>query len=468
MTKLLSVQEAALAACQERDRFGYFLEMGLGKTLLALHEYSKLFLENKADIMLIVCPNTLISTWQAEIKKHGFAMYVQVKPQEWRPRSDEMHVLIYNYESLIATAGKLLPVVVNQARTYAVFDESVQIKNFRSERWKKIKVWQEKLKYVRLLSGRPMVHSPMDLWTQLTMLRGQVHTSPFAYRNTYCIMGGWQNKQVIGTKNLDRLRDITKEVSFTATKAKWTDLPEKLYTSREYIMTVEQQAAYKSMFKAMIVEFQEKNKIITVDQAVHKYAKLQQVGSGFMMDTPTGEVVPIMDFAKVPKVEALMEVVEELRGNSKLIIFAHYTASILALQKLLGWPVIQGGMKTEEIQKAVESFNNDDSIDGFIGQLSAAKYGLTLLGSAAKPCHTTFYFENTYSLDPRIQSEDRNHRHGQRNAVLYVDVFGTPVERKIIRVLQMRDDLSRTVLDMAKEDSGWSPEKKLQTNEQQS
>ena len=437
--------------------------MGLGKTLLALYEFWKLYDQELVDTMMIFCPNSLISVWKTEIKKHGFIFDVQVKPDFWVSDGKNPTVVIYNYESIIATAGRLIPIIVNQSRTYAVFDESVQIKNFRSQRWKNIRTWEGKLSYVRLLSGRPMVQSPMDLWTQLTILEGKVSSSPFAFRNTYCVMGGWQNKEVVATKNLDQLRDITKKVSFVATKKEWLDLPPKLYTSREYEMTLDQRKAYAAMFKHMVLQFKS-GKIISVEQAVHKYSKLQQIGSGFAIDTPTGDAYPLMPFREVPKVKVLMDIVEELKDESKLIIFAHYVESVNALEKLLGWPTLRGGMKSDEIQEVKDRFNEDDSVGGIISQLTAGKYGHTLLGSLKVPCHTTFYFENTYALDPRIQSEDRNHRHGQHNAVLYIDTFGTPIERKIMRALQGKDDVSRVVLDMVEEDSGWHA-KKLQTLE---
>jgi SNF2 family DNA or RNA helicase len=355
-------------------------------------------------------------------------------------------VVLYNYEAIINSPGKHIADILKMHRAYAVFDESVQIKNFKAVRWTKgIQRWEHLMRYVRLLSGRPMVQSPMDLWTQLTLLRGQVSPSPYAYRNTYCRMGGWMNKEVIGTMNPDRLTEILNAVSIVATKKQWTDLPEKLYTSRNYVMTELQHQIYNKMYKDMIVEI--KSRPISVQQAVHKYSKLQQVGSGFMFDE-SGEEVPIMDFDKVPKLKVLEEILEQMEG--KVIVFAHYRPSVEALSKHFKCPTIRGGMKEEEIKNVIDEFNNGNN-QVFVGQLAAAKYGLTLLGHPGMPCHTTVYFENSYSLDARIQSEDRNHRHGQKNSVLYIDLMGTAVERKIIRALQHKDDISRLVMGMNEE-----------------
>lgn len=437
---LFPVQVAAKSAANSRKKYGYFLEMGLGKTLLALTEFNELEQAGKVDVMMIFCPNSLISTWKAEIRKHGFTYDIYTK-LDIVP--DAPYIVLYNYESIIATPGRTIPLILANYRTYGVFDESVQVKNHRSARWKHISKWMHHFMYVRLLSGRPMVQSPMDLWSQLTLIGGDVSTSPYAFRNRYCKMGGWMNKQVVGTLDKEGLRAIMKRVSFTATKSEWTDLPDKLYTDRSYLMTSEQQRIYDKMFRDMVVELV--NKSIMVEQAVHKFSKLQQIGSGFMIDE-RGEAIPIMEFNKVPKVLLLDEILEETEG--KVIIFAHYRASVEALALKYGGPVLRGGMKSDEIQAEIDEFN-DGPGQTLVAQENAFKYGITLLGNSDRRCNTTVYFENNYSLDTRIQTEDRNHRHGQINNVLYIDLVGSPVERKITGALQRKDSLSRTILGIA-------------------
>lgn len=443
-TDLLPVQAAALAAAHDHDRFGWWLEMGLGKSLAALFEFNQLFLASKVSAMIVICPNSIISTWKGEITKHGFPFNVVVKPDSIRHISPPC-VILYNYESLIATAGKFIPDILANHKTYMVLDESIQIKNHRSARWKAIRSWEKDVCYMRLLSGRPMVQSAMDLWTQLTLLRACISNSPYAFRNRYCIMGGWQGKVITGIQNKEALIEITAQVSFTATKRDWTNLPDKLYTTREYEMTSNQKTLYKQMFDTMVAEITE-DKAISVMHAVHKISKLQQVTSGFMIDE-WGEAVPILGFESVPKVKLLDEIMEEASG--KVIVFAHYRASVDALRKHYGCPAIIGGMKEEDIKTAIDDFN-DGPCQVIVAQMAAAKYGLTLLGNDAIPCHTTVYFENTYSLDARIQSEDRNHRHGQKVNVLYIDLVGAQVERKIIAALQRKDQLSLEIMGITK------------------
>ena len=58
----------------------------------------------------------------------------------------------------------------------------------------------------------------------------------------------------------------------------------------------------------------------------------------------------------------------------------------------------------------------------------------------------TVYCSNSYDLEHRLQSEDRNHRKGQKKSVTYIDLIcrGT-VEERIIKALRQKIDLSTAI-----------------------
>jgi SNF2 family DNA or RNA helicase len=56
------------------------------------------------------------------------------------------------------------------------------------------------------------------------------------------------------------------------------------------------------------------------------------------------------------------------------------------------------------------------------------------------------FFENSYSADTRDQIEDRIHRRGQTGErVLYIDLSGSDLDRRIVRALQRKESLYRAV-----------------------
>ena len=101
-------------------------------------------------------------------------------------------------------------------------------------------------------------------------------------------------------------------------------------------------------------------------------------------------------------------------------------------------------MKPDEVADQKIRFNEDPACRIILLQCDAAKYGHTLLGGPGDDdkCRTMIFFENSYSADTRDQIEDRIHRRGQTGeAVLYIDLSGSDLDRRIVKALQRKDDL---------------------------
>jgi len=93
----------------------------------------------------------------------------------------------------------------------------------------------------------------------------------------------------------------------------------------------------------------------------------------------------------------------------------------------------------------------------FVGNAATAGYGITLTAAS-----TVIYYSNSFSLEHRLQSQDRCHRIGQRHPVTYIDLIteGT-IDEKIVEALQSKMDLSATVLgEQAQEWLRLKPKKK--------
>jgi hypothetical protein len=105
-------------------------------------------------------------------------------------------------------------------------------------------------------------------------------------------------------------------------------------------------------------------------------------------------------------------------------------------------------MKPEEIENQKRRFNTDPFCRVILLQAEASKYGHTLLGGPGPDdlCRTMIFFENSYSADTRDQIEDRIHRRGQTGeSVLYIDLSGSDLDRRIVKALQRKDELYKSV-----------------------
>ena len=115
------------------------------------------------------------------------------------------------------------------------------------------------------------------------------------------------------------------------------------------------------------------------------------------------------------KANTCLEWIEEfLESSKKLVVFAwHQNIVNLIYEKFGSIAVkIDGSVSSKDRQTAVESFQNDEKIRLFVGNIKAAGTGLTLTAAS-----DTCTIELSWSPSDLAQAEDRVHRIGQKNGV---------------------------------------------------
>jgi SNF2 family DNA or RNA helicase len=149
----------------------------------------------------------------------------------------------------------------------------------------------------------------------------------------------------------------------------------------------------------------------------------------------------------------MMDDIEEcVNEGSKVIVWSRFKRDNRDLKKRLleqfniESGVFDSGTKQDERQAIIDRFNRDDSFRVFIGNPGAGGVGLTLLGSDKVPVRQAFYYSNDFQYGKRVQSEDRCHRIGLKNSILYKDyVYLNTIEEYIAECLQKKKDVSDAV-----------------------
>jgi len=218
------------------------------------------------------------------------------------------------------------------------------------------------------------------------------------------------------------------------------DLPEKTFTKRIVELSEEQQKAYNEMKTSAITVL--KGQPSTAVNVLTQLIRLHQITCGHMK-TDDGEVINL----KNSRLEELMQILSETTG--KAIIWANYIHDILnieaAIKKEYGpssYCTYYGATKQEDRQRCIYDFQNKmNDCRFFIGNTQTGGYGITLTAAS-----TVIYYSNNYDLEKRIQSEDRAHRIGQKNPVLYIDLVAKKtVDEKIIQALRNKVNIAREI-----------------------
>ena len=462
-TKPFKHQLLALEKSWSKQAWAWFMEMGTGKTKVCIDNIAMLYDRGKIDRALVIAPNGIKRNWRNELSIH-MPDHVEYRVAVWSasPKkkekeeldqlsviSEQLSVLIMNIEALSTPRGvDFARSFIFSGSCFMVVDESTTIKNHSARRTKNIMKIANLAKYRRIMTGSPVTKSPLDLYSQIQFLGGWFieQSNYYAFRARYAVIqqrnvGSHSFQHVVSYQRLDELTAILREFSTRILKADCLDLPDKLYTKRTVAMTPEQLKAYVEMKRAAITFFEDNP--MTAASVLTQMIRLHQITCGHVK-TDDGEVRPL----KNNRMKELLQVLAETDG--KVIIWAVYRHDIQTIEKEIANEYgresvasYYGDTKDNIRQSIVDDFMVAGSdLRFFIGNPKTGGYGLTLTSS-----HTVVYYSNDYSLEVRMQSEDRAHRIGQKEKVTYVDLIaeGT-IDEKIVSALNSKIDLASKVM----------------------
>jgi SNF2 family DNA or RNA helicase len=456
-------QKEALKHSYKQEVFGYFMEMGTGKSKVLLDDLAILHSNNLLNFALIIAPKGVYTNWiRKEIPEHmsdcvnyraiqfvSNANKTQLeKMRQISEKFDGLTLFVMNVESFSTVKGQKTGQYL--AKKFGKFgliaiDESTTIKNYKAKRTKALCKIAKTFKYRRILTGSPITKSPIDIFSQSEFLRPGIlgFESFYGFRNKYAIIetgyNGWTEREydtIVGFKNLDDLQRRISYFSYRALKKDCLDLPDKIYTSRQIPLTPEQKKMYKSIEEQAYFLF-ESGELTTAPLMIVQMLRLQQVLSGHLK-TEDGE----LQIFPTNRIEALKEILNEHEG--KAIIFSRFRYDIENIVKSLpNAGAYYGATSDEERQLLISDFQNPNgSIKYFVGNPQTAGYGITLTEA-----DLVIFYANDFNLETRIQSEDRAHRIGQTKKVTYVDLI-TPntIDEKIVEALRNKIELGAKTL----------------------
>ena len=462
-------QEAFDASADERN-FALLLDMGTGKTKVTLDTVGYLFEKGAIEFVLVVAPKGVIANWMGEIETH-LPPRIEREVVLWNPslskqRKDELnklHIktkklkfLLMNVEAFSTKKGTgVAELFVNRFKSFMVVHESTTIKNRRAKRTKALCPVGRGAVYRRILTGSPVTRSPLDLFSQMSFLDPKIlgFSSYYAFQGRYSIvqrrtMGAHSFNQVVGFRRLDELTEKLSKHSCRVKKEDCLDLPDKVYTKREVALTKEQERAYEQMKKLALARL-DSGELSTTKNVLTQIMRLQQICCGNLTDDD-GKIHMLPS----NRLKELIELCEELQG--KAIIWATWTMDIRSIATALrdsfgvqGVATLHGETPDSERQQIVENFQDRQSELRFlVGHPRTGGYGLTLTAAS-----TVIYYSNSYDLELRVQSEDRDHRIGQANKVTYVDLISPKtIDEKIVKSLRAKINVADQILGEAARD----------------
>lgn len=451
-------QEVGVVNGLTNAAFAFLWEPGAGKTFATVHVAKTRYIRDEIDLVVIILPNAIKQVWPREVEKWAddIATHVQVLNAGDTPKRKpgrHLEFLVLAVESLSqGRAYDKVMAYIKGRKVLCVLDESSRIKNPASIRTKKATHIGWACYYRLILTGTPVTQGPHDLYAQFRFLDPDIIGIKkwTAFRARYCVIGGFENRQIIGYQNIDELMDKIRPYCQYVRLEDCTDIPDKIYTKISVPLSPEQKSAIKELKLEGTLIREELGVELFVEMALEKMTRIQQIVGGSMphVDAENGGYKTIPMPGKIPKMDAMFEYIETLGHDKKCLIWARFTPERDRIVERLiaeyGEEAVvryDGSVSDDDRITAVTRLQEDPTCRFFVSNQSVGGIGLTLTEARYALCYS-----NTFSSEDRVQMENRNHRTGQTQACVYVDFEADVKEDKmILKALLHKKSLSEMV-----------------------
>ncbi|KRZ72536.1 SWI/SNF-related matrix-associated actin-dependent regulator of chromatin subfamily A-like protein 1 [Trichinella papuae] len=311
--------EAVKFAISRKGRLLIADEMGLGKTVEALAVAS--YYRNEWPL-LVVCPSSMKYTWVEEIENrlpfvNSNQIVVLNTGRDSLPNPSDCSVLIISYDFMVNQSEAM----IGRKFSIVILDESHNIKNFRTQRYKVATKLLKAAKRVILLSGTPALSKPSELFTQIDCIAPRMFKNFLEFGQRYCNpkmikLGSKTVYDYSGASNLEELQLILKEtIMLRRTKDQvLSQLPPKI---RKVVVL------NKQLINLGLESLQSAKE--KMDQSFGKHEFLLS----YFAETAQA------------KIQATIEYISELiESNQKFIIFAHHMIMLDAISEFLSSKIL--------------------------------------------------------------------------------------------------------------------------------
>lgn len=416
---ILPHQMEALNLAYGVDQFAFFHEMGSGKSRTQLELWKAWLDNNIVDECWMIAPNSLLENFEEQVAK-------------WAPSHKEA---IKAYGVLSLSQGSLSGRLVRASHSKLAvgIDESQRIKNSRANRTGVMYEIGKNCRKRNIMTGTEITKGIEDLYAQYAFLDPAIigYTSYYSFRNRYCKMGGFENKQIIGYQNQDELTEALKPHTHVVVNP--IDLPPMTPEKRVIKPTAEQKQLIRELKNQMEVEMAG-NKL-SIDNVLTYMTRGAQILGGFF---PTDDK-RIIQLPNNPLLEELESFVEST--SHKIVVFCRFIAETnmveAALNKARPGSCVRLGSDRSDNKELEAKFMTGSA------QVLVCTYAFGALGFTWTAGRVVLKYSPTNMYEFHAQAPRRIRRLGQEHATIDVDfIVDHPLSRAMVQNNVNKQDMA--------------------------
>lgn len=421
-----------------------FGEMGVGKSRSTLWAIDYLMTEKLVKRALIVAPLSILRcAWESDLFCTAMTRTVGIATGEAKKRkmiiSGDCEICIINHDGLTSSLKDLKAADFD----LIVVDECTCVQNTTTHRWKALNSLVKPDTYLWMLTGTPAANSPVQAYGLAKLVQPDRVPKFFT---------GWKDKTMTKLSMFTFIPKLSAQddvyyalqPAIRFAKKDCVELPPITYMEREFEMDAVQAKYYKEM-KSQLLMFAAQRQITAVNSGV-LMGKLLQIAAGAVYSDDGS----IIDFKANKRMQEMVDVVNEC--SEKVLVFAQYKHTIRLVSEHLtslgiDCAVIDGDTSNDDRKLIIDTFQNTDGLKVLVLQPKVTAHGITLTAAS-----TAIWFTPVSSLETWLQANARIDRIGQKNKMTIVKLIGSPIERKVYKVLETRGVAQTDLLELYREE----------------
>ena len=442
--------------------------------------------DNIKHCLIITCVNTAKYNWKADIHMHTRSEYsgyllgtrrFKKGPKKGQDRYVTESVnkyedlctlhtygdksepelpffIIMNIQAMQLKAGKhyliaekLIELINNQTISMIAIDECHKNMSPQSVQGKLILEIKKRTKQAAQwipMTGTPIVNKPTDTFTPLKLIDAHDMQSYWHWCQHFVIYGGFGDHEIVGYKNIPKLKEMLSHNMIRRTKEDVLDLPPKNRITI-YVESTKYQAELYEQVRADLLPQQE-----FISQQINPLAqmlKLRQVnGSPELVDPDL--VVDKTYLHKNAKLMKLLELLEDItESGEKVIVFSNWVEPLKTLYKFISKKYkvacYTGTMLESQREKHKRVFMTNPEYKIMLGTIGALGTTHTLTAAS-----NIIFYDEPWTAADKEQAEDRIYRVSTTTSVnIYTIITIDTVDDIVHRIVYDKSDMSKYLVD---------------------
>ena len=458
---LMRHQQLGREIARYQDRYAFFYDTRTGKTPLSLSIMYDDIVANPTHKWLVVCPLILIeNAWIPDAAEFipeikVVSCHAATPAKRLERINSEASIYVTNTESFVRYREHFDKLHL----TGCIIDESSDMKSPKSKVSKELVDFAQTLERFYLLSGTPAPNGEQEYYMQLRAVDYYgVQQSYSQFKEHYFVNMSYNpqyEKLALRPDKKDELFSLIKKYALYVDKEDVLTTPGRTFHEVEFEMPAELKKHYNKLKNELYMEIGDGLRI-TAPSAAAKLNKLNQVTSGFIIDT---QAVKENKFYNEDRTELyklsgyrfakLIDLLDQI-GDEQVLIWANYKAEFRIIQQALGdsCRCVYGETTLAEKNEAIKLFK-EGKIQYLIANPASADKGLTLTNA-----HISIYFSLNWSYELFKQSMERIYgdvMKQPKHCDYYVMIAKGTIDRVLYSdVLQGKGEASYAVLNHLK------------------